>query len=61
MRVKVREDSHPGCHGQWASSLLIAQFRNRTAAKKQAGRAFSITDKMPVFHPRRNHDGGFSR
>jgi hypothetical protein len=59
MRVKLREDSLPGCHGQRASSLLTAQFRNRTAAKKQAESPFPITGWKPVFHPGRHHDGEY--
>ena len=49
-RVKLQEDSHPGCHGQWPSRLLSAEFRYRTAAKKQAGSPFSMTGWKPILH-----------
>jgi hypothetical protein len=60
IRVKLREDSHPGCLGRRASSLPTAQFRN-SSANKQAGSPLSITGRMPVLHPCRYHDREFLR
>jgi hypothetical protein len=48
MRVNVKEDSHPGCHGQWPSRLLSEQFRNRAVAKQQTGSPFFATGWKPI-------------
>jgi hypothetical protein len=44
----LKEDSHPGCHGQWPSRLLSEQFRNRVVAKQQTGSPFFATGWKPI-------------
>ena len=45
---------HPGVTGGGLFGLLHSRFRIYAAAKKQAGSPFSITGKMPGFHPSRD-------